>query len=124
MSTKPPVISQSELPIPDGRAMPEAVNTIFLVAIRDTNVPQQLPGYLVGHTGVVRVRTTSGNAFAMTVALNREAAVPIADPTKAGASAQILPANTEVVFPVDNTARIWLCGSQGDSVQVSVKGTI
>jgi hypothetical protein len=115
-------VSQSVLGVPDGR-IPESVNNFVTVIIAATGVAQPvLAAFRPGHQGVVRVRAhngqAAGNVAPVQVADYREGAAIGA------AGAQTLTPNTEMIFPTDNTGRLWISGTLGDGVQISVKGTI
>jgi hypothetical protein len=95
-----------------------AINRSVLVILAATGVPQPVPGLLVPPGApTVRVRggngTPTGNTGVVRVALYREAL--------AGTGGEPITPDTEIIYPLDNLAQLWVAGTAGDGISVSVR---
>jgi len=120
-----PMLNQSQLD-PGGDDSPAylreekafTINASFSVVLAATNVPQSVPGMLVPAGSTVRLRanngTTAGNAKVIFAASYREALAN-------GGGTPLAPLDM-IVFPAHNLARIWIAGTAGDGVVVTVTG--
>jgi hypothetical protein len=102
------------LPIVPGRAVLDSVNISFLVLLGLTGVAQPVPGFHVPQGATVRVRghngTPTGNAQNVSLAEYREQT-----------QGDLLTPNTEIVWACTNTNQIWVRGTAGDGVTVSIR---
>jgi hypothetical protein len=120
----PAPVSTSPLPIADGRATPLSFNMGgILVRLPVALVPLRGPGVVVPKGATVRVRAhngqQAGNTFPVYVGLSRESVNNYTGSN--GTTADILTPNTEVIYPVDNLAQIWINGGTGDGIVISIR---
>jgi len=95
------------------------INRTFKAVIATTGVPQPLPPVNVENAASVAIRGyngTTGNAQPVWSGLHRESVTPL------GQGDPITP-DTEINYPVDNLGQIWICGTAGDGVVVSIRAT-
>lgn len=94
-----------------------AINVSFLMVFTADYVPQTVQGYAVPAQATVRVRAhngqDAGNTKPCRTALYREALT--------GPQGDILTPDTEIVYPVSNTAQIWGAGKTGDGLIISIR---
>jgi hypothetical protein len=94
-----------------------AINTSIQVIFAATGVPQPLPGIRVPVQATVRIRahngTNAGNAAPCRAALYREALT--------GTGGDVMTPDTEIIYPLDNTAQVWVVGTAGDGVLCSIR---
>jgi hypothetical protein len=92
-----------------------AINCSFYVILRATGVPQQCPGFEVPTSATVRVlahnNQPTGNA----------GIVQVAESYDKGAQGDVLTPGNEKLYPVKSTAQIFITGTAGDGVLVTVK---
>ena len=98
------------------RAPQDAVNVTLTTLIRTTGVPQPATPYQVPPQASVNVRgqngTTAGNTGPVYVGLNPEE-------LSNGGGRQVTP-DTEIFYPVSNAGQIWVRGTAGDGIQVTI----
>jgi hypothetical protein len=102
---------------PNQRAQAQrAVNWQFSLILAATGVPQTVPGMVVPRGASVRVRANNGaaggNAQQIFVAQYRAALL--------NGGGTPLASLDDIAFPVDNCAGIWVCGTAGDGVVISI----
>jgi hypothetical protein len=94
----------------------EAINITLTVILRETGVPQVCPPYVVPLGASVNVRgqngTSGGNTAAVFVDNNPA--------TLANGKGRMITPDTEIFYPVDTTAQIWVVGTAADGIQVTI----
>jgi hypothetical protein len=94
-----------------------SINRTYSVIVASTGIPQPCPPSAVEPGAQVSVRahngTTAGNTDPVFTALYREALF-------AGGGDAITP-DTEINYPVDNIGQIWVTGTAGDGIKVSIR---
>ena len=95
----------------------KAINQSIQVVFVATNVPQRLPGMIVPAGASVSLRghngTSAGNSKAVYAAQYAE--------SLGAAGTYTITPDTEITYPVDNLAHIWVMGTLGDGIIVSVR---
>lgn len=97
--------------------LPTSINNAFYVILGATGVPQQAQPVYVPPGALVSVRahngTDAGNAHI--VRLGR-------DPdTLSGVNGDPITPDSDISWPCDNTVTMWVVGTEGDGVRVSIQ---
>ena len=108
--------ANTKIPQQQRNVVQRAVNFTFQLVLTATGVPQVVPGLIVPSNATVRVRgnngTTAGNAKQIYVGASRDAVL--------NGGGTVLAPLDDIPFPADNTGVIWVNGTAGDGVVVSV----
>jgi len=101
---------------PGRRKQQQPTLAIYRVIIVASNVPQPAPPVPCSH-GIVRACATNGQAAGNSapVFLGLSQTEALAGPNSA------LAPMAEVPWPVDHLGKTWICGTQGDGVEFSIK---
>lgn len=110
---------QNQQNVPYGQgAKAGAVNISIRTIIETTGVPLRSTGVFVPQGATVRVRahngTTTGNSAPVRLGSYREMLLE-------ESVGDVLTPDTEIIFPVDNLAQIWVTGTAGDGIIVSIR---
>jgi hypothetical protein len=105
--------------IPQKSAAPisqAAVNITFTVVLRTTGIPQPCPPYWVPLQASVNVRGQNGKAAGNSAPVF----VGVSPNDVSNGGGRMITPDTEIFYPVDSTSQIWVNGTAGDGIQVTI----
>jgi hypothetical protein len=116
-SPDPGLLNPTSIPTKKGAQPPaEAINITLTITLRVDDIPQVCPPYVVPLGASVNVRgqngTADGNAASIFIA-NHPSALQ-------NGNGRMITPDTEIFYPVDSTAQIWISGKAGDGAQVTI----